>query len=351
MKMKINRYLKIIAFICIGAILILFSINRICVYILNSFEIKANEIYTNSSDSINAPDYINGYELDLYYSDVDRIKGIHNKEKILLNIGSSLTMRGAYEGEISLENYEYNKFCVSGMTLQDEKLCIQYLEEENIIGDGDIILISFSSANFVDKDYEQRTSIRAINMWGEYCVTTDNNQTLVKNSFSKIRMLSSRLFQPIKNCAWMFEKAGKSIIKNKTLNWDRIVEDMYTYEYVNWKTIDRNFEITDEKEKEFEGFLMELSQKYNLIVEIAYNNTEFHNSQEGKMYDYWIDNEFQEFTKKNNIYCIDNRYMLKDNDYSDGSHLNKFGREKYTEGLQYELNEYLKKRTRNNWRD
>ena len=262
---------------------------------------------------------------DLYYIDVERILEKGEQVKIV-HFGASTAQMG-----IDREGFpEVELMTSSAQSLEELILLLDYLEQKGYSYTKDnYLLLDMGTSTIRKAEYHNMAAVANINTWGDFYVNQDLE--LERKSYWT---------SAIKRYLFAIEHNLDSLVEKLTLKVQALEDspEVYEAQLEEWNTFTKDFEYIDEEQKkEFEDKILELEERTNVVVNFVYITQAHADSNEGIIFNQYIDNELKPFLEEHGISYIDSRNVFDWEDYEDRAHLTKEGQLKYTEFMKEEF--------------
>ena len=266
---------------------------------------------------------------DLYFIDVERILDKGEQVRIV-HFGASTAQSG-----IDMEVFpEVELMATSAQSLEELMLLLDYLEQKGYSYTKDnYLLLDMGTSTIRKMKYHNMAAVANINTWGDFYVNQDLE--LERKSYWT---------SAIKRYLFAIEHNIDTLVDKLTLKVQALEDspEVYEAQLDEWNTFTKDFEYIDEEQKrEFEDKILELEQKTNVVVNFVYITQAHADSNEGIIFNQYIDNELKPFLEEHGISYIDSRNVFTWEDYEDRAHLTKEGQLKYTEFMQEEFSRIM----------
>ena len=266
---------------------------------------------------------------DLYFIDVERILDKGEQVRIV-HFGASTAQSG-----IDREVFpEVELMATSAQSLDELMLLLDYLEQKGYSYTKDnYLLLDMGTSTIRKAEYHNMAAVANINTWGDFYVNQDLE--LERKSYWT---------SAIKRYLFAIEHNLDSLVEKLTLKVQALENspEVYEAQLEEWNTFTKDFEYIDEKQKKaFEDKILELEERTNVVVNFVYITQAHADSNEGIIFNRYLDNELKPFLEEHGIAYIDSRNIFDWEDYEDRAHLTKEAQLKYTDFMKEEFSHIM----------
>ena len=266
---------------------------------------------------------------DLYFIDVERILDKGEQVRIV-HFGASTAQSG-----IDREVFpEVELMATSAQSLDELMLLLDYLEQKGYSYTKDnYLLLDMGTSTIRKMKYHNMAAVANINTWGDFYVNQDLE--LERKSYWT---------SAIKRYLFAIEHNIDTLADKLTLKVQALEDspEVYEAQLEEWNTFTKDFEYIDEEQKkEFEDKILELEERTNVVVNFVYITQAHADSNEGIIFNEYIENELKPFLEEHGISYIDSRNVFDWEDYEDRAHLTKEAQLKYTDFMKEEFSRIM----------
>lgn len=264
----------------------------------------------------------NGMGLDYIYR-FPQISG----SKIVL-YGASTSIVGLLDDGLSSQ-YELLRACSGSATIQAYQVMKSYLETENMqANEDDLVKIDISPVLFKKNTLKNEVIVSALEYASLYEVSSQLEVS--RQPFyhiSRLFGLNSRRMQKAYEYVCQYFQDG---------NYDAL----FTTNANQWDGYEKLLSFDQGTKKQIESFILSYANNH-VVVDVLYMHSSLIDSEAGRLFNEYVDQELIPFLEENQIHYIDSRLAVDDQYYIDNTHLNYQGCQIYTAYVDQKLKEEL----------
>ena len=288
-------------------------------------------------------DYLSGksgdYPQIIDHMDITSYKLLHqvtnlSKEKEVIFIGGSQTKIGVLHNYSLNNGYTLKNLGMSSNTPYSDKLMLNYiiLEGNRELNHDDIIVYEIFFGSFRDQNTKKDFTRSQINRFGVYSIDDNGN---ISGSLGKLHRMYLEYVIPyntfISRLSSQFDIIHNFLCIVTTIIAPHKQMSTYNDNYYFWDKYTKGTKYPNDNTDAFKELLLETSNISKVVVINLYVPSWMRDNPTEHEYEMWLNESLIPFMYDNNISYLDFSRSIPDNEFADHSHLNKQGRENYTQ--------------------